>query len=222
MHQRWGPRTTVVFLTLTMACALGGCRRHKTAETQRPQVPAQIGQRQAELQPTPAPQAETPVKPPCPGSEVHYSPQEDLEQIDAGLLSGANSEIEFTAYSFTDPKIAEVLEERAGEGVTVKIYTDRSSATEELSRGKGGEPVILELARTPNIQVRVKHSSTLAHMKAYEIDGRVLRTGSANFSANAERRQDNDLLILRDETAINSFRAKFDEMWDRPDNETIQ
>ncbi|HWG19903.1 MAG TPA: hypothetical protein VG225_05170 [Terracidiphilus sp.] len=39
---------------------------------------------------------------------------------------------------------------------------------------------------------------------------------------NAETRQDNDLLVIRDGAAINSYRMKFEEMWDRPDNEAIQ
>lgn len=116
----------------------------------------------------------------------------------------------------------QVLEERASQGVSIKIYSDHASTKEELSRAKGEEAGILELAKTSNIEVRVKRSSTPAHMKAYEVDGRVLRTGSANFSASAEKRQDNDLLIIRDPNLISQYRSKFLEMWERRDNETIQ
>ena len=42
--------------------------------------------------------------------------------------------------------------------------------------------------------------------KAYEIDGEVLRTGSANFSTSGENAQDNDLIVIRDPGAA----AKFD------------
>jgi phosphatidylserine/phosphatidylglycerophosphate/cardiolipin synthase-like enzyme len=34
------------------------------------------------------------------------------------------------------------------------------------------------------------------HLKSYQIDGRVLRTGAANFSAAGLKCQDNDLVVI--------------------------
>jgi phosphatidylserine/phosphatidylglycerophosphate/cardiolipin synthase-like enzyme len=42
------------------------------------------------------------------------------------------------------------------------------------------------------------------------IDGRLLRTGSANFSRSGETRQDNDLVALRGASVRAAFDAKFD------------
>jgi phosphatidylserine/phosphatidylglycerophosphate/cardiolipin synthase-like enzyme len=42
------------------------------------------------------------------------------------------------------------------------------------------------------------------------IDGRLLRTGSANFSRSGETRQDNDLVALRGASVCAGFDAKFD------------
>lgn len=219
MRPRSGIAIAAAFAGMTLAAsALCGCRTHAAPET----TPIQSRQEQTGPSPSPNPDTKPPDQPPCSQAEVHYSPQEDLEQIDSEILSRASSEIEISAYSFTDPRIANVLEERASNGVAIRIYTDRGSAAEELSRASHAGPVILDLARTPNITVRVKHSSSLAHMKAYEVDGAVMRTGSANFSANAERRQDNDLVIIRDSAVINSYRSKFEEMWSRSDNEAIR
>ena len=53
------------------------------------------------------------------------------------------------------------------------------------------------------------------HLKAYSIDGEVLRTGSANFSASGERAQDNDLIVIRDADAASKFDAHFERMWRR-------
>ncbi len=41
-----------------------------------------------------------------------------------------------------------------------------------------------------------------------------LRTGSANFNASGERRQDNDLIVIRDAGAAVKFDAHFERMWD--------
>jgi phosphatidylserine/phosphatidylglycerophosphate/cardiolipin synthase-like enzyme len=53
------------------------------------------------------------------------------------------------------------------------------------------------------------------HLKGYCIDGRLLRTGSANFSRSGETRQDNDLVALRVANICAGFEAKFDRAWAR-------
>ena len=52
------------------------------------------------------------------------------------------------------------------------------------------------------------------HLKAYAVDGEVLRTGSANFSTSGENAQDNDLIVIRDAGAAGKFDAHFERMWD--------
>jgi phosphatidylserine/phosphatidylglycerophosphate/cardiolipin synthase-like enzyme len=56
-----------------------------------------------------------------------------------------------------------------------------------------------------------KHkASALMHLKAYQIDRRVLRTGAANFSASGLKRQDNDLVMIESAAAAASFKRNFD------------
>ena len=62
--------------------------------------------------------------------------------------------------------------------------------------------------------VRIKRGGPYMHLKAYAIDGEVLRTGSANFSTSGENAQDNDLVVLRNAAAAAKFDAHFEHMWD--------
>jgi phosphatidylserine/phosphatidylglycerophosphate/cardiolipin synthase-like enzyme len=48
------------------------------------------------------------------------------------------------------------------------------------------------------------------HLKSYQIDGRLLRTGAANFSASGLKRQDNDLIIIESAGAATAFKRAFD------------
>jgi phosphatidylserine/phosphatidylglycerophosphate/cardiolipin synthase-like enzyme len=48
------------------------------------------------------------------------------------------------------------------------------------------------------------------HLKSYQIDGRLLRTGAANFSASGLKRQDNDLIIIESVDAAAAFKRNFD------------
>ena len=62
--------------------------------------------------------------------------------------------------------------------------------------------------------MRIKRGGPFMHLKAYEIDGVTLRTGSANFSTSGERAQDNDLIVSRDAGAAAKFEAHFERMWE--------
>jgi phosphatidylserine/phosphatidylglycerophosphate/cardiolipin synthase-like enzyme len=100
-------------------------------------------------------------------------------------------------------------------------YADGLFEEQDMSDA-GSEAVIQRLAATPNIEVRIKHSRVLMHLKSYAVDGRTLRSGSANFSPSALKRQDNDLLLTRDAATVRRFELDFNQLWARPDNERLQ
>ncbi len=52
------------------------------------------------------------------------------------------------------------------------------------------------------------------HLKSYVVDGSLLRAGAANFSDTGLKRQDNDLIIIRDTAAVRAFEREFSRMWD--------
>jgi phosphatidylserine/phosphatidylglycerophosphate/cardiolipin synthase-like enzyme len=88
----------------------------------------------------------------------------------------------------------------------VRIYLDGTQFAER-------EPakVFQDLAETPGVEIRTKrdHGAPM-HLKSYEIDGRLLRTGAANFSASGEKRQDNDLIVIESADAAAAFKRNFD------------
>jgi len=48
------------------------------------------------------------------------------------------------------------------------------------------------------------------HLKSYQIDGRLLGAGAANFSASGRKRQDNDLIVIESAEAAEAFKHAFD------------
>jgi len=70
-----------------------------------------------------------------------------------------------------------------------------------------------------NISAKIKDEGALTHLKAYAIDGKLLRTGSGNFSSSGLARQDNDLILTSDpatvqtppETTADVVRQAFEE-----------
>src|SRR6185437_4637604 len=184
--------------------------------------------------------------------ETHYSPTENLERYDLSLLRSAHKSIDLCGFSFTDEAVGDAIESAARRGVRVRVYLDRGQSNSELERaakhdgvpktsghkrdvqyadgffeeqdfpGPGSEAVISRLASTPNVEVRIKHSRVLMHLKSYAVDGQTLRSGSANFSASALKHQDNDLVLTHDAASVRRFELDFNQLWSRPDNERLQ
>ena len=146
---------------------------------------------------------------PCaadPAPAIHYAPAENLEHVDVALIDRAEHEIDMAAYVLTDWAVMQALTRAADRGVAIRIYLDGTQFAER-------EPakVFFDLAETPGVEVRIKRDTgTPMHLKSYEIDGRLLRTGAANFSASGLKRQDNDLIVIESAEAAAAFKHTFE------------
>ena len=147
-----------------------------------------------------------------------YSPGDNLEQSELAQLETATRSIDVAMYSFTDRYLAEELAALARKGVHIRVYRDREQFAQENRWGTGTTTGILLAA---GVEVRIKGARDLMHLKSYAIDGRLLRTGSANWSPTGLKRQDNDLLYEASPDAVARFESKFEDMWNRTSNTTV-
>lgn len=139
-----------------------------------------------------------------PKVEIHYGPAENLERIDIALIDSAQHSIKMAAYLLTDNAVATALSRAIARKVQVKVVVD-CRETDSLPL------FILESGDVWSPSVICHHD--LMHLKAYMIDGKVLRTGSANFSYSGLLRQDNDLVIIRDQMAVSKFKEEFNKLF---------
>ncbi|BAM06133.1 phospholipase D-like domain-containing protein [Leptospirillum ferrooxidans] len=155
----------------------------------------------------------------------HYSPSENLEKIDIAILKKAKKSIDIAMYAFTDRNLSGVLLQEAQKGVKIRIYRDRTQIHDHGDQSQ-------KLLNQPGIEIRIKRNgrSNIMHLKSYIVDGRILRTGSANWSPPGEgaacRRyscghrlqQDNNLFLTEDPIMAKQFVKEFDHLWNRPNN----
>ncbi len=146
---------------------------------------------------------------------MFFHPRDNLQAIDVALLGRARESIDLAAFILTNRAVIEALASAAVRGVRVRVYLDPDQPS--LRSGRSFE-ALTALARTPGVEIRVKTGETLMHLKAYQIDRRVLRSGSANFSYTGLTRQDNDILLIESQEAVARFLREFDDYWRRPDN----
>ena len=140
--------------------------------------------------------------------DVHYAPAEDLESIDVATLERARRAIDIAAYVLTDQPVIEALGRAAKRGVKVRVLVDRGQLEHRPET-----PALIALQDVAGVALRVKRERVLMHLKAYQVDGRVLREGSANFSADGLRRQDNELVVFESRFAAAAFAATFDRLF---------
>ncbi len=148
-------------------------------------------------------------------AEIHYAPEENLELVDARVIRGAELSIDMAAYVLSDSRIIEALTAAAERDVCVRLYFDKSQFSQHGLRVDA--PIEVLLAH-PNVAAKVKGAGVLMHLKAYAVDGKLLRTGSGNFSRPGLAEQDNDLVLISDPTAIDAFERTFEDIWSRAQN----
>ncbi len=140
---------------------------------------------------------------------IHYAPAENLEKIDVALIDQARASIDMAAYVLTDWPVLQALTRAADRGVKLRIYLDGGQNEQRYPSAPFDD-----LKGTPDVEMRVKpRGGDLMHLKAYAVDGRVLRTGAANFSASGEKRQDNDLIIIESPAAAEAFKRNFETIF---------
>jgi phosphatidylserine/phosphatidylglycerophosphate/cardiolipin synthase-like enzyme len=147
--------------------------------------------------------------------EIHYAPRENLERVDAEEIGRAQLSIDIAAYVLSDALIIEALTGAAERGVLIRLYLDKSQFAEH-GPTRGG--IVEALLAHPNVVARVKGEGVLMHLKAYAVDGSVLRTGSGNFSRSGLASQDNDAIFLTDPTVVDAFEGNFERIWARAQN----
>jgi hypothetical protein len=101
----------------------------------------------------------------------HFSPWEDLEQLDIAELRKTKQRVDVAMYSFTDRRLAAVVNELAARQVEIRVYRDQEQFQDEKrAAARSGEPSTTQSFRgRRTIHVRVKQGSVrdLMHEKAF-------------------------------------------------------
>lgn len=138
--------------------------------------------------------------------ETYFSPDDGTAQRIVDLLQNAQESIYFLAFSFTSDAIAEAMLERSYNGVTVIGVFDESQYYSNI----GTE---FDHLYEANLDVRLDGNSGKMHHKVIIIDGKIVITGSYNFSASAEERNDENTLIIHNDDIALKYIAEFERVY---------
>ncbi len=141
-----------------------------------------------------------------PGYEVYFSPNGGCKERLIYWINRANTSIHVLIYSFTLNDVRDALISAKNRGVDVRIVFEKEGVEQE----KGNEYFDL---RNAGVQVRNDTNPALMHDKIAVIDESIVITGSYNWSKEAETRNNENMIILRNSDIALKYEAEFEKIW---------
>lgn len=135
---------------------------------------------------------------------IYFSPKGGCEDAILKWIRSANKSIHVLIYSFTLDSISEELINAYKRGVDVKVVFERNQINRWSEYWR---------LREEGVPVRNDTNPKLMHNKVMIIDGEIVFTGSYNWSMNAEKYNNENLIIIRSRKIAEIFERKFEEIW---------
>jgi len=137
---------------------------------------------------------------------VFFSPKEGIAEEIIKQIDNAESYINIAMYSFTYEPITEAIIRAKKRGVRIRILMDKGQSQGKYSKYKFFLDNIIAI-------IQDRHAGIM-HNKIAVIDGKVLFTGSYNWSKSAEERNEENLLeFIDEEEIIRIYQERLDYLW---------
>ena len=137
---------------------------------------------------------------------VRFSPDDGIDDMIEKLIAAANDSVYMLAYSFASRDIAERLQAADKDGLDVIVICEDGKAYTD----GGGQCGPLAEA---GVQVYVDgYKDTLMHEKVIILDDSVVIAGSYNFTRSADKRNDEQVLVIQNKEIADLFLAEFDKI----------
>jgi len=133
--------------------------------------------------------------------EVWFSPDDGVRARIVELITAAQESIHFLAFSFTSNDISDAIMAQAEAGLVVQGVFDEGQLD-----NPGGEFARMLAA---GLDVSLDGNPDRMHHKVIVIDENIVITGSYNFSASAEERNDENVVILFSEEVARVYLQEF-------------
>lgn len=126
--------------------------------------------------------------------ENYFCPEDNCKSHVLEKLNNAQESIYFMTYSFTDDEIGDLLLNKENKGISVKGFFDKSQLSDynEYEKLKDFSKVISHL-----------------HHKVFIIDNKTVITGSYNPTRNGNENNDENILIIEDESVAKAYLDEF-------------
>lgn len=134
--------------------------------------------------------------------ENYFCPDDGCEEEVVRLISSAKKSVYFMTFSFTSDPIGNVLISRNDE-LDIKGVFDESQVASQKQYTEYYK------MKDEGMDVHIDGNSAKLHHKVFIIDNETVITGSYNPTAGGNERNDENVLVIRDEAVVHGFLVEF-------------
>lgn len=147
--------------------------------------------------------------------EVMFSPQ-DVPMTRGVLprIQAARESIDIAVFFLTHKGVTKELIDAHKRGVKIRVILDATAATNGYTKH--------EVLRAAGIPVKVEDWGGKMHAKSAVIDGRVLITGSMNWTSAGEGGNDENTMFLESPALADQYTAWFENLWAQIDDKWLE
>jgi phosphatidylserine/phosphatidylglycerophosphate/cardiolipin synthase-like enzyme len=161
--------------------------------------------------PSNTPDPEITLTDPVTGEQVRlgsfFAPEDGVSARILSLVEGAQESVRFLAFSFTDDTLGEAVKQQSKAGRLVQgVFEARGADTEYSEYGR------MRRARPP-LDVVIDGNPYIMHHKVFILDEETVVLGSYNFTENADKVNDENLLIVQDRGVAALFLEEFAQIY---------
>lgn len=140
-------------------------------------------------------------------AESYFSPGDVCPERIRSLIGSARRSADLCVFTITDDRIARAVLEAHRRGVKVRIVTDNEKAYD-----LGSDIESLSRAGVP---VAVDTSPYHMHHKFALFDGRLLLTGSYNWTRSAAAENEENFIVTDEPRLVAAYAKEFEQLWQK-------
>nr|ULG16078.1 phospholipase D family protein [Serratia proteamaculans] len=141
-----------------------------------------------------------------PTFSVGFSPSHSAKAAVMEVINHAQQTLNVEAYSFTDKDLARALLVAKKRGVVVKVVADRKANSDRYTA--------VTFMVNNGLNVRLNDKYAIFHNKIILADGHTLQTGSYNYSSSADKRNAENVLVVRNQPQlVTVYQQEFERLW---------
>lgn len=137
---------------------------------------------------------------------AYFSPNHGCTEQVVSWVDNANSSIHILIYSFTSDRIADALVRAHNRNTQISIVFELDNIAQAGSE--------YQRLIDAGINVRDDANSGLMHDKVMIVDGKVVLTGSFNWTSSAENTNNENLIIITSTNIASVYENEFQKIWD--------
>ena len=139
--------------------------------------------------------------------QILFSPHGGIRDRIIKQTNLSKTSIDVAVFDFTSGDLAEALVKAKDRGVALRVIADPKRGADKHSE----TPFLLK--KGVNLRLLSGKGRGIMHNKFAIFDGRILLTGSYNWTESAEKYNWENVIILEDTAVVRTYKDEFEKMW---------